>query len=125
MKGNSIKRAHVRLDKQSNNTYQIRINIDPAKLGYLFVGHATDSEGDHAVFSSYAGGDFAKNRTLWRLISVGDKKYQIQDVNYGAYLFAGHAVDDDGDHQLFAGTRMADDRRSHFEIFLGEQKISL
>lgn len=72
----------------------------------------------------FLSGDF-KARTLWRFIPVGDRRYQIQDVNYGAYLFIGHGVDHDGDHQLFAGTRMANDKRSYFEIYNNGDKLSL
>lgn len=124
-----IERASIMLEKQPNSTYRIRMNNNPGKLGYLIVGHDTDPEGDHVVYTSYAGGDSVKKgfqtRTLWRLIPVGNQKYQIQNVYYGAYLFAGHAVDDNGDHQLFAGTRMANDKRSHFEIFEDGYKTSL
>lgn len=57
-----------------------------------------------------------KPRTLWRFIPIEDGKYQIQDVSKGTYLFVGHKKDKDGDNQLFAGTRVANSKRSHFEI---------
>jgi len=73
---------------------------------FLFLGNASDTTGDHTVYSCKLSGfqiqNFEKRTGLVLLPHPLNGKFQLLDNDHQAYLFVGHAKDNGGDHTVYA-----------------------